>query len=151
MENEEKWKTRTRRFAPGPFPIFLTSHFPFVRKMRRRGAALAMLIVAVIVGLGLWSQSMSRVNGQITIERQRPTLRPPDLGAALARTIACLRIAEPPSASYRCRLILGNGLSSKTFTASYTGAGGGDWTLTVSERVDVADPPCPECDPASTR
>jgi hypothetical protein len=121
------------------------------RIIARRGAALAMLIVMVVIGLGLWSQSLSRVNGQIAIERQRPMYRPPDLGAALARTIACLRVAEPPSSSYRCRLTLGNGLSSKVYTAVYAGAGGGDWTLTVTERLAAGDPPCPECNPAETR
>jgi hypothetical protein len=114
---------------------------------RRRGMALAAVLAASFFAIFMWSQSYLQLHSVLWLQERAQTglSGKPGLGDALARAMACLSVTTPPTATYRCRLGLGEGPDRKTFTLDYTATVTETWTVRVFEGQYVIDPLCPSC------
>jgi hypothetical protein len=84
------------------------------RKRVRRGYAMIMVILFLVLFLGLWSQATGQIASMIRIEEarqrrvQRDTARLP-ASTSLARAIAALEVGFPPSTPYSCTATASDG------------------------------------------
>lgn len=115
----------------------------------RGGIALAAVLTATVVALWVWAGGYQRFSSLINLEARLEWgsvgSRPPDLGSALGRVVACFRTALPPASPYSCQLSLGRGSNLATFTVQYVDQGSGRWRAVLSPGANPADPACPDC------
>ena len=122
------------------------------RPRNRRGYAMVLVVLFVVLFLGLWGQAARQIGSMIRIEEarahrvRRDAARLP-IEAALARALAALELGFPPSPLYTCGITTSDGAAfAATFRQDPERPD--EWIVSVEPTSEGLLPPLPPLDPA---